>query len=511
VATVEVEGVETIARPLPAPRTVAGAPLNYEAIEEDRQALRDALGDMGYADAEVGADVRIEDAGTAERAADVAFEVQTHGQIRVGRIIVQNNFDTRAEVITRELPFRSGDAFDPHRLLQGQGRVYQLGLFRSVTVRAAEEQREPGVRDVIVRVAEKSPGTFQWGLGYNTRDGFRGVGQVGYHNLKGLGRSVALRGQIDVEVGDAEPSQYLSDLTYRHPHLLDTLWSGSLKLLAQRSEREIDDFKLQRIAFIPGLERSLAAGVIAGIAWQIDETEIFDLASEIIAEGTHGCSDCKGMFDDEGSFFSMSFDPFIVRNALDDEFRPTRGTFESLRLRFAPAGLATDVPLVKIVGQHSHYVPIGEYLTFIYAVRCGWARALDSDDQVPIQERFFLGGRTTVRGFSENSLGPEARGQATEADPNPRTPPLGGDVFVNINGEVHFPILYGVQGAVFFDGGGVYLQTYNARSERFREAAGIGLRYMTPVGPLSLDYGFKLDRRGSESLGEIHFSVGRVF
>lgn len=520
IAAVHIEHAEVIAGKVPVLRTAVGAPLSSEAIEEDRRVLLAAFAATGHADAEVRSDVQIRGQGSGERAASVSFLTEPHGQLRVGRIVVQGNFDTRAEVILRELPFAQGDILDPDRLLVGQGRVYQLGLFRSVTVRAVEEPHARDVRDVVVRVAEKLPGSFQWGLGYNTRDGFRGVGQVGYHNLQGLGRSISLRAQLDVEPDDARPSQYLSDISYRQPRLLETLSSGSLKLLAQRSEREIDDFKLQRIAFIPSLERAIGAGMIAGLAWQIDQTEIFDLAREIAAEGTRNCSDCRRIFDDDGKFFSMSLDPFLVRNALDDEFRPTSGTYESLRFRIAPGGLATDVPIVKAVGQHSQYVPLGEYFTFIYAVRFGWARALENGRQVPIQERFFLGGRATVRGFDENAVGPEARGEPpaspastgdTEDPPKQGTPPLGGDVSVNLNGEVRFPLLYGLRGAVFVDGGGVYLQTYNARGERFREAAGVGLRYMTPVGPLSLDYGFKLDRRGSESLGQIHFSVGRVF
>jgi outer membrane protein assembly complex protein YaeT len=517
ISAVEITGMEVLRKPLPELRTEAGRPLDDDGIESDRRTLIATLMSAGYAEAEVSVDVEIKGEEPHGRVAKVRFAAKPAKMVRIGRIVVQNNFDTRSKVIERELPFRTGDILDSDRLLSGQGKIYQLGLFRSVTVRTAEESTQPGVRDVVVRVAEKPPGSFQWGLGFNTRDGFRGVGQVGYQNLRGLGDSISLRGQLDLEVGDVSPSQYLADVSYRQPHVLETLWSGSLKFVAQRSERDIDDFKLQRFALIPGLERPLGEGLIAGLAVQIDQTEVFDLASEIANEVPPGCDDCRRLFDDEGDFVSVSLDPFLVRNALDDEFRPKSGTFESLRLRFAPGAVGTDVPIVKLLGQHSQYVPLGPYLTFIYALRFGWARTLQGREQVPIQERFFLGGRTTVRGFSENAVGPETRQPAEEEEgeemeePEGKTPPLGGDVSVIVNGELHFPLIYGLRGALFFDGGGLYLQTYDAEGEGFREAAGVGLRYMTPVGPLSLDYGFKLDRRGGESLGEIHFSVGRVF
>jgi len=98
--------------------------------------------------------------------------------------------------------------------------------------------------------------------------------------------------------------------------------------------------------------------------------------------------------------------------------------------------------------------------------------------------------------------------------------PVGGDVSANVNTELRFPLIYGLGGVVFVDGGGVYLQhcpsgvglTNCAHSlENFRRSTGPGLRYITPVGAISLEYGFKLDRRSNESIGEVHFSIGNIF
>jgi outer membrane protein assembly factor BamA len=95
---------------------------------------------------------------------------------------------------------------------------------------------------------------------------------------------------------------------------------------------------------------------------------------------------------------------------------------------------------------------------------------------------------------------------------HPGGDPLGGDLVMNLNVELRFPLLYGLSGAAFVDGGGAYLQDRPIRLlDDFRRSAGPGLRYNTPVGPISLDYGFKLDRRSGESIGEIHFSIGTIF
>src|SRR5262249_9197273 len=156
----------------------------------------------------------------------------------------------------------------------------------------------------------------------------------------------------------------------------------------------------------------------------------------------------------------------------------------------------------KVLGQHSQYVPIVDDVVFAYALRAGWARVYQGGGQVPIQERFFLGGRTTVRGFSEDSIGP------TGALGNP----IGGDWMVNINSQLTFPLIFGMGGEVFADGGTVYVENCPSgrginncaiNFENFRRSAGPGLRYVTPIGPITLEYGFKLDRRTGESLGEV--------
>ena len=166
-----------------------------------------------------------------------------------------------------------------------------------------------------------------------------------------------------------------------------------------------------------------------------------------------------------------------------------------------------------MTGQHAQYVPLTDGLTFVGVARVGYAVPFNGGDIIPIRDRFFLGGGTTVRGFAENSIGPTGGPTVNQFGGivSPGGDPLGGDFALNLNTELEFPLLYGFGGVVFVDGGGVYLQDQSISIDNFRRSAGLGLRYMTPVGPISLDYGFKLDRRVGESVGEVHFSVGTIF
>jgi len=482
-----------------------GEPLDPERVEADRQALVTALAAAGYTHAAVTSRVDSVPGGPTTEVATVRFEAVPGMRERVGTIIVQNNLETHASVIVRELPFAPGDVLDPGALLRGQGDVYKLGLFRSVTVRPwepessrsdavpaeAEHETRPGERDVLVRVSEKPPGNIQWGAGYNTRDGFRGFAEVSHDNLQGLGRRLSVRGDFTLQPGDLVPNEYLGNLGFREPRLDGTKWTLRSNVIGQRSTRAVDQFSLERLAWIPAIERTLAAGLRGGLEFQLEQARVFDLAPDVVAFNAR----------DQGNLRTVSLGPFAVYDGRNDAFVPRRGVFDSLRVQVAPEQLGSDVPFVKLSAQHTQYVPLDDDLTFVYVGRAGWGRTMNTGDRLPIRERFFLGGRTTVRGFGENQIGPQ--GSAGN--------PLGGDLVLNLNAELRFPLLYGFGGVVFLDGGGVYLQDRAVSSHDFRRSTGLGVRYLTPVGPISLEYGFKLDRRATESIGEVHFSIGAVF
>ena len=503
VRQIEEEGTAAIAGKRPDLRVAQNQPLDPEGLEADRRALLTAFAQNGYTHATVTARVTTQPERDGE-VATVRFEAQPGEQQRIGTIIVQNNLDTRSRVITRELPFTRGDPLNPDALLLVQGNIYRLGLFRSVTVRPLDTPGNAAATDVGVNVSERPFGAMQWGAGYNTRDGIRGFTELSYNNLQGLGRRISLRGDFNFDPSAAQPNEYAVVLGFREPHLADTKWSVRADLIGQRSTRAVDQFSIERLAFIPAIERTFSPGLKAGVEFQYEDANVFDVKPDVLVFNPR----------DQGKLQTVSLGPYAVYDGRDDAFAPRRGIFDSVRLRWAPSVLGSDVPTVKLTVQHSQYVPLTDELTFVYAARAGWARALNAGEQVPIRERFFLGGRTTVRGFGENEVGPLGA-RITDDLGNlvhPGGDPLGGDLVMNLNVELRFPLLYGLSGAAFVDGGGAYLQDRPIRLlDDFRRSAGPGLRYNTPVGPISLDYGFKLDRRSGESIGEIHFSIGTIF
>jgi outer membrane protein assembly factor BamA len=203
----------------------------------------------------------------------------------------------------------------------------------------------------------------------------------------------------------------------------------------------------------------------------------------------------------------------LTRETRDEILDATRGSFMSHALQFAPSFLGSQQSFAKYFGQYFRYIPLEKErvelftnkvvrprLVYAGGVRLGVARAWGSS-VVPLSERFFAGGGTTIRGFQQNSLGPVG----------PNRQQLGGEAMLVINNEIRFPLLWRFDGVGFSDIGNVWEDAADFSLTDIRKTAGLGVRLRTPWFLLRLDYGVKLDRRSGESLGRLFFSIGQAF
>jgi len=191
----------------------------------------------------------------------------------------------------------------------------------------------------------------------------------------------------------------------------------------------------------------------------------------------------------------------MVLDFRDDPFNPKRGVFLSGAVELASQAIASEIDYWMLSGQASYYQPVYRQNSLALSVRAGAIRPYGATDEVPIQKRFFAGGRTTVRGFAQDLLGPKGNDGS----------PTGGNYQLILNAEMRFPLENNFLFATFFDVGSVWRHNDSYNAFDMRKSAGIGLRYITPVGPISVDYGWKLDRRAGESTGELSFTIGMVF
>jgi outer membrane protein insertion porin family len=225
-----------------------------------------------------------------------------------------------------------------------------------------------------------------------------------------------------------------------------------------------------------------------------DVTDVSPFASTIIK-------------DSEGRSVTSAVTVGIKRDSTDRAWNPTRGSINSISVEYAGGFLGGDNYFTKYLGRTAWYFPLFWETVFLSQLRAGWVDQR-SGGELPVYERFYLGGINTVRGFDYADLSP--------IDPETGER-VGGEYMVNFNLEYRFPLIkdQGVTGLVFVDGGNVYTDDEDLVEREFAFTAGVGIRWYSPIGPLRFEYGWILnpltDYPWKEPSGNLEFSVGGAF
>lgn len=451
---------------------------DFPGIERDRQALLDHYRNAGYLDVEIHAEFA-RDGGTD--AAVVSFRIREGAKYRLGKALVQGNLLTDSETALRELRVRPGETVGEKDLIGFQRELYGTGLYKSIRLNRVRRPSE-GILDLVVEVEEAMFLELEAGAGYGTDTGVRGSAGATHRNLDGKGR------RVSVLAGVSQKEQnYSGEL--REPWILGNRWKvdGSLSLSYQ--ERDQESFSSRKTSFVAGLSRTFFGRSSVAIQYDLSLEKTFDVDPGAILSP-----------EDVGKLDIAALRLLSVLDLRDDPFYSRRGHLNSATAEWASTVLGSEVDYYRLTAQSTWYFTPFRRNTVALSLRGGVALPLADTVQVPIQKRFFLGGRTTVRGFEEESIGPVG----------PDGSPTGGNYMVNTNLEYRVEMVGNFYGAAFLDTGSVWLSGPGGDFD-LREGAGLGLLYITPVGPIRFDYGWKLDRKPGESPSEWHFTIGAAF
>jgi outer membrane protein assembly factor BamA len=208
--------------------------------------------------------------------------------------------------------------------------------------------------------------------------------------------------------------------------------------------------------------------------------------------------------EDSGRVLVSSLSPALVWDGRDDVFNPRRGAVYGIVLKESLHELGSEADFTKLTVQAGWFVPLGSSVVTALSVRGGMAWPFRETVEVPLHERFYMGGNTTVRGYTQDSIGPSTK------DASGDVIPLGGASMAVLNLEFRLFPGEGLGFALFGDAGNVW-PDQSIRIDDLRASYGAGLRYGTPIGPLRIDYGQKINRKSGESPGEVHFNIGHAF
>jgi outer membrane protein insertion porin family len=527
----------------------AGRPFYQPQQSLDRATIERRYRNLGFQRAVV--DVR--EAPAADGSGVVlTYAVREGPQTRVDHILIAGTERISPALIRDELTLQPGTPLGFDALLESQQRLSALGLFRRVRITEAPHGSDEVNRDVLVEVEEAPATSVSYGggfeMGQQTRlrdDGTatdrvyaapRGFFEVTRRNLWGKNRSITLltsaslrptdRGVVDgqqSQEGGYGLNQYRVVGTYREPRAFGTPGDAQASAFVERGIRA--SFNFNRRGVRTEYARRFANRVVVLGRYAYDYTELFDtkivVADQLLVDRLFPQIKLSTVF---GS---------VIRDSRDDVLDPQRGSVLGAELDLGLPAIGSEVGFSKGFAQAFTYrrLPGGKPFVLAAGARLGLARGFEKrvprvdvsgqpvvgDDgqqvvdvvtDLPASERFFAGGDTTVRGFALDRLG-------TGATLNADGFPTGGNAMMVMNVELRTPHVKGVGLVGFVDAGNVFLRVGDLSLGEVRAAAGVGIRYRSPLGPLRLDIGFKLDRRdlnrGTERRAVYHLSLGQAF
>jgi outer membrane protein insertion porin family len=444
-----------------------------EAVRQDILALTEAYTDRGYAFADVAPTVSVDQ---QARLINLSFTTRPGSRVYIGRIDIIGNDRTRDRVIRRELRINEGELYSGSKLRRSRERLTNLGYFEEVKI-DTQRRDEEGLMDLEVEVTEQPTGQFTAGLGFSSIETVVFTASVTQNNLFGRGQVVSANARI------GGISQDLI-LAFREPWLFGRPIEAGFSIF--RRATNFETFDSVNTGFSLTIGRAFGEYTHASLTYLfqfVDLSNIDPGAAELLRQ-------------QEGTSTTSSIIPLIVRDSRNNRFDPSQGSLNTFEIEFA--GLGGSNKFYKFTGGSTWYFALPANLTGFVRGRFGIGDGYGGE-VLPAPERFFLGGVTTVRGFAFREIGPkDLRGN-----------PLGGTGFVQFNLEVGHSFGRLLRLVAFYDAGNVYPTNSRFDLGKLRQAAGFGIRILTPVGPVRLDYGFKLDRRPGESIGEFGFLLGQ--
>ncbi len=473
---------------------LAGQPYRRDRVRAVRAEISSALGAQGYVDAEVDAEVDSRlvwgtrgGPGTEperEVLADLAFQVRPGPQVHIGRVRVEGTFRTRPYVVMRELTIHSGDLYTPGALAQTRRNLFRAAAFDRVRVGPANPDDHGEVRDVTVHLTEGKPGAVELGAGYAEKDGVRGLIDLSYRDLFRRGHE----GGIRLRYGQLRRS---ATLRYVLP------WIGPFRVpLHTRvlyEEEDLVAYDRRTWAAEVGIRRPVMPNVVLTVTYRLERNR-FPRQPE---GGVVSIPERSRI--NVGSIFTS-----LVRDTRDDPFNPDRGTILGATYEQGAHILASQVQFGKATFQAADFVPIRRGLVFGARAQTGRVRRLFEATEVPVSERFFLGGQSSIRGYALDSVG-------VPGETLIKGEPQGGQIMILTSLEVRAGGDRGWGVVLFADAGNVWNDAANIGLGDMRIGAGPGLRFGTPVGPLRLDLGYKIDRERGEDPWRLHFTLGNAF
>ncbi|MEE9614648.1 MAG: outer membrane protein assembly factor BamA [Thermodesulfobacteriota bacterium] len=457
----------------------SGDVFNRSRFNEGVDAMSFIYGDKGYAyaDFDIKTGVNEED-----NTVGLTINITRNELVYIERIDIAGNVRTRDKVIRREVEVEEGELYSSTGLKRSRSNLRRLGYFEESEITESEGS-DAGKMNVDVKVEERPTGSVSFGMGYSSSDKVVLTAAISQGNLFGTGLKLNLSGTVS-----AKSSNYVFSFT--EPWLFDKPLSAGFNIFD--TMREYPDFDTDKQGFglnfgFPVYKRT-TRGFIGYRYERVEISDVSETASPTIKE-------------EEGTSKVSSVRFGIVYDTRDDYFFPNEGSLVNFSTEVAGGAVGGNINFAKYNISALRYFPMPWDTTLALRGAYGYVHSF-AGKEVPIYERFFLGGINSLRGFETRSIGPK----------DPVTGEnIGGDTMVVMNTELIFPLFpdYKMKGVVFFDMGNAY--DGSVEFGDLRESIGVGVRWFSPIGPIRIEWGYNLDPEDDEKQSIWEFTVGGMF
>ncbi|EDO7091365.1 outer membrane protein assembly factor BamA [Campylobacter coli] len=455
-------------------RSTQGKLINIEDIRKDAKTIETQSADLGYAFTEVYPDIQKND---QTQEASVVFKVIPHDKVYIRNVIISGNSRTVDRVVRRELYITEGNLYNRTDLSESTNALRRTSYFDDVEIK--EEKVDDTHIDLIVNVKEASTGAISGGIGYGSSDGLLLNASLSDTNIFGSG----IKSSVSVDKSDDTLSGRISLI---NPRILDSQYSLGGTLYS--NDYEWDNYSEKNYGFDITLGRQFARYYNVSLTYNLEQSDIYHLSPTLLRTGY-----------ELGKTIKSSITPAITFNNTDDYYLPRKGIIASTSLEYA--GLGGDQEFLSSSSKFNFYQGLQDYIGYdlIYRYKASFYKVWD-EGYLPINQRIYLGGIRSLRGFESRTVSPK----------NEWGDEVGGTIAFANSVELSFPLIDRIKlrGSVFFDYGMIGNKNLD---EIQRMSTGLGIEWITPIGPLQLVFAKPLNDKKGDDTNTFEFNLGTRF
>ncbi len=473
----------------------SGKPFEIDLYQEAKHLLNRRFGNIGHPFPQVDGDVIID---LKDGTASISIEIEPGPKCTYGPITLTGDKDHVKEVIIyRALEFKEGDTYSEQALDASQRNLFNLDVFRPAIILTEKEADDKNRVPVQLKLKARNNNSIDLGTGYGNEDGPRLRGVWTYRNLFHSAAKLSLKVKHSNIVESTE-------LEFKQPYWRDS--ASELVMTTGFLRDRLVAHQTSKLFFTADSRQRLTRNSRWSIGYIVESSKLEDIDVTDPEE--------LQFFQKENDFFISAIRGGFAFDNRDNELNPHSGAILTLSAEHASIAYGSEIDYLKLGADFTRHIPVAKSVTLSGRVHAQTVIDTEDTTEIPIFKRLFLGGGTSVRGYGFQKLGP------LDIDGNP----LGGQTALGANIELRYPIYSNVSGVVFVDAGSVLQDAFEYNSNDVRFSVGTGLRYDTRVGPIRLDWGYKLNPPTKGDFGnttdpdgeierrwKIHISIGQAF